>query len=239
MRKIRGGKISVIFQNPTTSLNPSLKIGDQIAEVIGLHQNVRGRSDIRDRTVEILERVGIRDAEERLSSYPYEFSVGMRQRVMIAMALSASPKLVVADEPTSALDVSIQSQILELMRQLEKELQFSMIFITHHLGVAVEMCDRIAIMYAAKVMEYADKVTIFTKPKHPYTFALMKSMPFLHKDLDKLWIIKGDPPDLTGSMNGCRFHPRCFSATEVCKNEAPPLVEHEPNHFFACFHPVA
>jgi len=238
MRKIRGGKISMIFQNPTSSLNPSLTVGEQISEVVRLHQNVRRKSEVRRKVVEILEKVGISDAVERLRNYPYEFSVGMRQRVMIAMAISANPKLVIADEPTSALDVSVQARILELLRQLRKELKFSMILITHHIGLAAEMCDRIAIMYAGKLMEHGDKAMIFTKPRHPYTFALMKAVPFLHRDIDKLYIIKGEPPDLTKPPSGCRFHPRCEYTTETCRNEEFPLSRLEPSHKVACFNPI-
>ena len=238
MRRIRGAKISLIFQDPTRSLNPALKIGEQIGEVIRLHRNIRRKSEVKRMVIEILDKVGISDAERRLSCNPYELSIGMRQRVMIAMALSAHPRLVIADEPTSSVDVSTQAQVLELMRQLKEELKFCMILITHNIGVAAEMCDRIGIMYAGMLVEYADKITMLAKSRHPYSFALMKAVPFLHTSVDRLYIIRGNPPDLSRPPSGCPFHPRCDYATEVCKDKKPPLVELGSDHMIACFHPL-
>ena len=238
MRSIRGGKISMIFQNPTTSLNPSLTVGEQISEVVRLHQRVTRKSEVRTRVVDILRKVGIWDAQNRLGNYPYEFSVGMRQRVMIAMAVSANPKLVIADEPTSSLDVSVQARILELLHRLRKELQFSVVLITHNIGLAADMCDKIAIMYAGKVVEYGSKSAVLARPKHRYTFALLKAVPLLHTDVDKLYTVRGNPPDLTDPPVGCRFHPRCEYAEQTCKSHEPPLVTLEPDHIVSCFKPV-
>ncbi|MEM2928214.1 MAG: ABC transporter ATP-binding protein [Nitrososphaerota archaeon] len=238
MRKIRGAKISVIFQDPSSSLNPTIKIGEQIAEAIKFHQKGYNKNEIKEKVIDILKKVGIYDAEKRYSNYPYEFSIGMRQRIVIAMALITNPKLIIADEPTSALDVSTQAQILELMKQLQKEFNFSCLLITHNMGVASEMCDKVAIMYAGKIMEYGNKVTIFTKPTHPYTYGLIKAIPLLHEDIDKLYIIKGNPADLINPPDGCRFHPRCDYASEICRKKNPPLVKSKSGNLVACFHPI-
>jgi len=238
MRDIRGAKISVIFQDPSSSLNPTIRIGEQIAEAIKFHKKGYSKNEIKEKVIDILKKVGIYDAERRYSNYPHEFSIGMRQRIVIAMALITNPKLIIADEPTSALDVSTQAQILELMKQLQKEFNFSCLLITHNMGVASEMCDKIAIMYAGKIMEYGDKKTIFTKPTHPYTYGLTKAIPLLHEDIDKLYIIKGNPADLTNPPTGCRFHPRCDYASEICKEKSPPLVKSKSGSLVACFHPI-
>jgi len=238
MRKVRGGRISMIFQNPTSSLNPALTVGEQISEVIRLHQQLHRKSDVRAKVVDIVRKVGIWDAQDRLHNYPYEFSVGMRQRVMIAMAVSANPKLVIADEPTSSLDVSVQARILDLLHKLREELRFSVLLITHNIGLAADMCDRIAIMYAGKLVECGGRHEILTKPRHRYTFALLKAVPLLHKETDALYIVKGNPPDLTDPPSGCRFHPRCDYAKGICRNSEPTLTEVERDHLVACFDPV-
>lgn len=234
MREIRGNDIAMIFQEPMVALNPVYTIGDQIMEAIILHQKV-GKDEARKIAIDMLKKVGIPEPEKRVDEYPHELSGGMRQRAMIAMALSCHPKLLIADEPTTALDVTIQAQILELMKQLQKDLGMAIIMITHDLGVIAEISDRVAVMYAGKIVEYADVKVLFKNPKHPYTWALMNAIPRLDIEQERLFSIPGIVPDALHFPSGCKFHTRCEFATERCKNEEPELVEVESNHFAACW----
>lgn len=222
MRGIRGNKISMIFQEPLTSLNPVFTIGSQIAEAIRLHQNVN-KEEAKKKTIEMLKRVGIPRAEKHYYSFPHLLSGGMRQRVMIAMALSCHPQLLIADEPTTALDVTIQAQILKLMKQLSKEYQTSIIIITHDLGVVAEMVDRVIVMYAGQIVEQNNVFELFQNPKHPYTKGLLNSTPKIHQLEDQLISIEGNVPSPLEMPAGCKFHPRCPSATEKCRSQEPPL----------------
>jgi len=233
MRKIRGAKISMIFQNPMSSLNPVFTIRSQIAEAINLHQNVQKR-EIKKKVVEILDKVGIPDPSERMEDYPHEYSGGMAQRAMIAMALSCNPKLLIADEPTTNLDVTIQAQILELMKQLRKDFGASILLIGHDLGVISELSDRIAVMYAGKVVEYSDLTGIFQSAKHPYTQALLESIPRLDVETERLRIIPGTVPRLINPPPGCRFHTRCESAMKICSEQEPLHIEVGKEHVVAC-----
>lgn len=223
MRKIRGNDISMIFQEPMTSLNPVFTIGEQIAEAIELHQGLSKKEAI-DKTIEMLNLVGIPSAEKRVNDFPHQMSGGMRQRVMIAMALSCNPSLLIADEPTTALDVTIQAQILELMKDLKERLGTAIMLITHDLGVIAEMAENVMVMYAGKVVEYADVRTVFKEPKHPYTIGLMGSIPRLDQPKEKLYVIEGTVPNPFDMPKGCRFHPRCPEAKEICSNREPELV---------------
>jgi len=232
--KIRGGSIAMIFQDPMSSLNPVFKIHDQIGEAIRLHQNIDDDDEIRNRVIDILTKVGIPEAESRIDEYPHEFSGGMRQRVMIAMALSCNPLLLVADEPTTALDVSIQAQILDLMKDLMKEFDSSIMIITHDLGVVAELSDKVAVMYAGKIVEYSDVYTIFKKPVHPYTRALMGAVPRLDIKQDILETIPGEVPSLINPSQNCRFAPRCKYAQDICRKEPPKQVTVEENHTILC-----
>jgi oligopeptide/dipeptide ABC transporter ATP-binding protein len=234
MRKIRGNDISMIFQEPMTSLNPVYTIGDQIAEAIQLHQGLSYKEAI-DKAIEMLRLVGIPLPERRVKEYPHQLSGGMRQRVMIAMALSCNPKLLIADEPTTALDVTIQAQILELMKKLKKELGMAIMLITHDLGVVAEMCERVVVMYAGKVVEEADVVSIFTNPLHPYTEGLLKSIPRMDEDVEKLHVIEGVVPNPLHLPAGCRFEPRCPYSMDKCKTEQPTLEQLAPGRWVACF----
>ncbi|MFZ5816032.1 MAG: ABC transporter ATP-binding protein [Bacillota bacterium] len=234
MRKIRGNDISMIFQEPMTSLNPVYTIGDQIAEAIQLHQGLSYKEAI-DKAIEMLRLVGIPLPERRVKEYPHQLSGGMRQRVMIAMALSCNPKLLIADEPTTALDVTIQAQILELMKKLKKELGMAIMLITHDLGVVAEMCERVVVMYAGKVVEEADAVNVFKHPLHPYTEGLLKSIPRMDEDVEKLHVIEGVVPNPLHLPPGCRFEPRCPIAIEKCKTEQPPLEQVTPGRWVACY----
>ena len=233
MRKIRGCKISMIFQEPMTSLDPVFTIGHEIIETILLHQNLT-KKEAYKKAVQMLEVVGIPDANKRMRNYPHELSGGMRQRVMIAMALSCNPALLIADEPTTALDVTIQAQILRLMNELKKEFNTSVLMITHDLGVISEMCDYVAVMYAGHIVEYTDVYTIFEKPLHPYTEGLNKSIPRMDKETKVLDTIKGVVPNLLHLPPGCPFAPRCGYAYERCFKEMPDLVEVEPRHQVKC-----
>jgi len=233
MRKIRGGKIAMVFQNPTSSLNPVFRIGSQIAEAIKLHQNVQ-KHEVKKKVVEILDKVGIPSPSERMKDYPHEFSGGMCQRAMIAMSLSCNPKLLIADEPTTNLDVTIQAQILDLMRILRKNFNASILLIGHDFGVISEICDRIVVMYSGKVVESADLGTIFKDAKHPYTKALLESIPRLNIETERLRVIPGDVPELIKPPSGCRFHPRCEQAMEACSKKEPALIEIEQGHEVAC-----
>ena len=233
MTRIRGEKISMIFQDPMTSLNPVMTVGDQIAEGIRLHEHL-SKADAHKKALEMLETVGIRP--ERASDYPHQFSGGMKQRVVIAIALACNPELLIADEPTTALDVTIQAQMLELMKGLKDQYDTSMIMITHDLGIVAEICDKVAIMYAGNVVEYGDKVDIFTpeKPHHPYTVGLFDSIPDIYNEQEELKIIKGLTPDPTNLPSGCTFHPRCPYACEECSKQAPKHLEVEPGHTISC-----
>jgi oligopeptide/dipeptide ABC transporter ATP-binding protein len=233
MRKIRGGRIAMVFQNPTSSLNPVFTIGSQVGEAIKLHQNVQKQAVV-EKVCDILSKVGIPSPEERMKDYPHEYSGGMCQRAMIAMALSCSPKLLIADEPTTNLDVTIQAQILDLMKALREEFKASILLIGHDFGVMSELCDRIVVMYSGKVVESADLSTIFKNPKHPYTKALLESIPSINIQKDRLHVIPGDVPGLIKPPPGCRFHPRCEHAMEKCKKNEPSLIEIEKGHEVAC-----
>ncbi len=234
MRKIRGNEISMIFQEPMTSLNPVYTIGDQIAESVMLHQNLTKREAF-SRAVEMLDKVGIPASEKRVHEYPHQLSGGMRQRVMIAMALSCNPKMLVADEPTTALDVTIQAQILELMKQLRDEFNTAIMLITHDLGVIAEVADRVAVMYAGKIVEYTDVMTLFQKPGHPYTIGLLKSIPKLTGNHKRLEPIQGVVPSPLNLPQGCKFNNRCPYAREKCFEKEPELVEVEKGHSVRCW----
>ena len=232
MLKIRGAKIAMIFQDPMTALNPTMSIGAQITEVVLLH-NEMTRKEAVDRTVEMLEMVGI--PAMRYGEYPHQFSGGMKQRVVIAMALACNPELLLADEPTTALDVTIQAQVLEMMMNLKKKLNTSMILITHDLGVIAETCDKVAVVYAGQVVESGSKDDIFRRPTHPYTQGLFGSLPKLNDDSKRLNPIHGLPPDPTNLPEGCCFHPRCPHTCEGCvQGASPELIEVSPGHFVRC-----
>src|SRR5882724_9841004 len=224
LSKIRGKRISMIFQDPMTSLNPYLRISDQLIEPLLIHENI-SRRDAFERGIAALEEVGVPDAAKRIRSYPHEFSGGMRQRVMIAMALITKPELLIADEPTTALDVTVQAQILELIKKMQQELGMAVIFITHDLGVVSGLCDRVLVMYAGRVVESADTRTLFHQPKHPYTRALQRSIPSMQQKGAELFTIPGLPPDLSKPMAGCSFTPRCEFAAERCRASDPALAE--------------
>ena len=235
MRKIRGGKISMIFQEPMTSLNPVFTIGYQMKETIRLHMQM-SKQEAKDYAVEMLKKVGIPRAESVVNSYPHELSGGMRQRVMIAMALSCKPNLLIADEPTTALDVTIQAQILHLMRALRQESGTSIMLITHDLGVVAEMADRIIVMYAGQVIESADVFALFDHPAHPYTIGLMKSIPSIDLgDTERLESIPGTVPSIYQKIQGCRFCNRCKYAQDRCRTEAPALENQGDGHLSRCF----
>lgn len=224
LRRIRGHAIAMIFQEPMTSLNPVLTIGDQLAETMILHLGLT-KAEARARAIELLDKVGIPRAKEVVDDHPHRLSGGMRQRAMIAMALSCAPKLIIADEPTTALDVTIQAQILRLMRELSAETGTAMIFITHDLGVVAEMADRVAVMYAGQIVEETDVYTLFDEPKHPYTSALLRSIPHITTPAgDRLTPISGSVPNLSQMPSGCRFHERCPQAMDRCATEPPALV---------------
>ncbi|MBU7006952.1 ABC transporter ATP-binding protein [Phosphitispora fastidiosa] len=234
IRKIRGNEISMIFQDPMTSLNPVLTVGEQLMEVIILHQKLDKKA-ARIKAAEMLGLVGIPDPDKRLKAYPHEFSGGMRQRAMIAMALSCNPKLLIADEPTTALDVTIQAQILQLMNDLKAKLNTSIMMITHDLGVIAEICDDVVVMYAGKPVEYADVQTIFASPQHPYTCGLLASLPKIEgENRQRLEAIEGLPPDLRDMPPGCPFAPRCPKAVEICFREQPVSREIVQGHSVAC-----
>ena len=234
LRAIRGRRIGMIFQDPMTSLNPYLRISDQLIEPLLIHEKL-SRRDALARGLAMLEAVGINDAAARLHHYPHEFSGGMRQRVMIAMALIARPELLIADEPTTALDVTVQAQILDLIRRLQRELGMAVIFITHDLGVVAGLCDRVQVMYAGRIVESATTTDLFARPQHPYTRALQRSIPALQPKGAELFTIPGLPPDLSRLPPGCPFAPRCEFAVEKCRTgDAPPLVETQPVHHSAC-----
>ena len=235
MRRIRGAKVSMVFQEPMTSLNPVLTVERQLTETLELHKGL-GKAESRREAVGLLSRVGIPDPESRVKQYPHQFSGGMRQRVMIAMALSCSPKLIIADEPTTALDVTIQAQILELMKALTTEFGVALIIITHNLGVVARYADRVNIMYAGKIIERGSALEIYSNPRHPYTVGLLRSVPRL--DLPrraKLDPIQGQPPDLINLPAGCSFRSRCRWAVDKCATDTPVLTEAGENHLAACW----
>ena len=235
MRKIRGNEVSIIFQDPMTSLNPVYTIGNQITEVICLHTG-KSKKEAHDRAKELLELVGINEPAKRLKQYPHELSGGMRQRVMIAIALACEPKLLIADEPTTALDVTIQAQILELMQELRKKLGMSIIMITHDLGVVASMCERIAVMYAGHIVEYGTADEIFYEPKHEYTKGLIRSIPKLNvQETERLIPIGGQPVDLLNPPAGCPFAPRCANCMKICLREMPPKTELSDTHYSQCW----
>lgn len=234
MQKIRGNDIAMIFQEPMTSLNPVFTIGRQIAEAIMLHQKV-DKKGARERCIEMLKLVGIPRAEEAVDEYPHQFSGGMRQRAMIAMALSCNPKLLIADEPTTALDVTIQAQIIELMKDLKEKLNTAIMLITHDLGVVAEMADHVIVMYAGRVVEEADVIDLFKDPKHPYTIGLMKSKPTLEGNARRLDVIPGAVPNPLSMPKGCAFNPRCPHAMDICREKMPNLINIEGNRKVRCW----
>ncbi len=234
MKHIRGNKISIIFQDPMTSLNPTYTIGHQLMEAILLHTN-RNKKQAYDRAVEMLRLVNVNEPEKRMKQYPFEFSGGMRQRVMIAMALACEPDILIADEPTTALDVTIQAQILELMQSLQKELGMAIIMITHDLGVVAQMCDEVIVMYAGSICEQGTADEIFYNPKHEYTKGLMRSIPTLDSDGKKLEPITGTPIDLLNMPEGCPFAPRCDAAMKICLRQRCQRMQINENHQAACW----
>jgi len=238
MMKVRGNRISMIFQQPQTSLNPVFRIGEQLAEVLDIHQDL-GKEAGRKRAVELLKMVGVPDPEQRVNAYPHELSGGMAQRVMIAMALACIPELLIADEPTTALDVTIQAQILDLMRAMRREMGTSVILITHDLGVVAEMAERVAVMYAGQIIEQAEVNTLFKEPLHPYTLGLIGSIPVLGNIKERLDVIPGSVPNLVDLPPGCRFAPRCQARIEhnltICTQVEPGLEEIKQNHKVRCW----
>jgi oligopeptide/dipeptide ABC transporter ATP-binding protein len=234
MKEIQGNKISMIFQEPMTSLNPVFTIGRQVMEPLIYHKKYSS-ADARQEAVNLLKLVGIPSAETRIDEYPHQLSGGMRQRVMIAMALSCRPELLIADEPTTALDVTIQAQILALMKRLQKEFGMAILLITHNLGVVAQMVNRVVVMYAGQVVETGGVELIFDRPAHPYTVGLLGSIPKLNERRDRLQVIEGTVPSPSRMPEGCRFHPRCTRAMEVCQDREPVLVESEPGHWVRCW----
>ena len=233
LRRIRGKRISMIFQDPMTSLNPYMRVSDQVVEPLLVHEKI-SRAQALAKAIESLEEVGIQDAGSRINLYPHQFSGGMRQRVMIAMALISRPEILIADEPTTALDVTVQAQILELIKQRQKDLGTAVIFITHDLGVVASFCRVVNVMYAGRIVESASTDEIFARPMHPYNAALQQSIPALHKKGEFLFTIPGFPPDLTIDLPGCSFAPRCAYATDPCKEQSPSLKEIISSHRTAC-----
>lgn len=231
MRKIRGNKVSMIFQDPMTSLNPVMTVGEQIAEVIEIHQEL-STDEANEKAREMLELVGI--PGNRAGEFPHQFSGGMKQRVVIAIALACSPELLIADEPTTALDVTIQAQVLDLMKGLKKEFNTAMLLITHDLGVVAEACDKVAIIYAGEIVEFGDIESLFENPSHPYTEGLFASIPSLDEDVERLNPIKGLMPEPTDLPEGCTFNPRCPYATDICRTEEPEVVDVEEGHSVKC-----
>lgn len=231
VRKIRGNDISMIFQDPMTALNPVLRVGDQISEVVFQHQNC-SKAEAKNRTLEMLQKVGIEP--ERYSDYPHQFSGGMKQRILIAIALACNPKLLLADEPTTALDVTIQAQVLKLIRELQAEFNTSMLLITHDLGIVAQTCEKVAIMYAGEVVEFGSAEDIFDHTAHPYTIGLFNSIPSLEVETERLKPIHGLVPDPSNLPSGCYFHPRCEVACEECAKLRPETIEVSPGHFVKC-----
>ena len=234
LNDFRGKDIAVVFQDPMTSLDPVFKIGKQMTEMIMAHQNVT-KDEAWKMAVEALNKVGIPEPEKRMNSYPYELSGGMCQRVIIAMAVCCKPKLIIADEPTTALDVTVQAQVLELLKDLQRNMDTAILLITHNLGVVWEMCDKVMVMYAGNTVEFTDTKTLYSNPRHPYTWGLLDSMPKLSDESKgELKTIPGTPPDLRLTGKCCNFYNRCPYVTEACTQSVPPLVEVKPGHFVAC-----
>ena len=235
MKEIRGTEVSMIFQDPLTSLNPTMKVGDQITEMLMLHKPGMSSRQRRERAIELLDMVGIPNPEERFNQYPHQFSGGMRQRVMISIALACEPKILIADEPTTALDVTIQAQILELMKTLQKKVNTSIIMITHNLGVVSSMADRVQVMYGGRFVESGELDEIFYETKHPYTKGLMDSIPNMQLSDQKLYSIPGTPPDLISPPKGCPFAARCNRCLKVCESYAPPEFQFSDSHRASCW----
>lgn len=236
LRKLRGDRIAMIFQDPMTCLNPVYTVGRQVAEVLRLHRGM-GRAQARARTVDLFRQVGIPDPERRYDAYPRELSGGLRQRVMIAMAMACEPSLLIADEPTTALDVTIQAQILRLMGQLRRDHGTSILLITHNMGVVAQLCDQVSVMYAGQIVEQAETFSLFRAPRHPYTLGLLKAIPSLRGEEERLYTIPGTVPTLGEPLEGCRFCPRCHRAQAACRAAEPPLTEVEPGHLVRCLFP--
>jgi oligopeptide/dipeptide ABC transporter ATP-binding protein len=235
LRRVRGNEVAMVFQDPMTSLNPVLTVGNQLGESIRTHFPDEKKEVVKERVIDLLKLVGVPNAETRYAQYPHEFSGGMRQRAMIAMSITNSPALLIADEPTTALDVTIQAQVLEVLRRVQAETHAATILITHDLGIVAEMCDRVLVMYAGHIVESGDVETIFRAPRHPYTIGLMDSLPKVTEDEEWLRPITGSPPSLIDLPPGCPFHPRCFLARERCRQENPPLAPVEGSaHQSAC-----
>ena len=235
MLKIRGSDIAMIFQDPMTSLNPTMTVGKQIVEMLKAHRKDMSAADMKKRAVELLELVGISNPEMRYKQYPHELSGGMRQRVVIAIALACDPKVLIADEPTTALDVTIQAQILDLMKDLQNKIDTSIIIITHNLGVVANIAKRVCVMYGGQVVETGNVADIFYRPQHPYTKGLLSAVPKLHEKADKLHTILGTPPDLMNPPQGCPFAARCSHTMKVCQQYQPPFTQFEEGHTSACW----
>jgi len=233
MRNIRGSKISMIFQDPTSSLNPIMRVGDQIIESIQKHQ-VLEKNKAKERVIDILESVGIPNPSIRMQEYPFQFSGGMRQRIMISIAISCNPLLLIADEPTTNLDVTIQAQILDLIKNISESNDISVLLITHNLGLIAWLCDRVAVMYAGKIVECADVDTIFSDPRHPYTLALLECVPRIDQRQKRLKTIRGRVPNLINIPSGCKFHPRCPYSFKICSEEEPQTFQLTPDHSVSC-----
>ena len=234
MRQVRGKQISMILQDPMSSLNPAYTIGNQVGEAIQIHQGLKG-SALLKKTCDMLRLLRIASPEVRVRDFPHQMSGGIKQRIVGAIALSCQPSVLIADEPTTSLDVTIQAQYLELLSELQKETKVSIIFITHDLGIVAQMCKRVYVMYAGKIMEHAPTVDLFKHPRHPYTQALLKSVPSVDKPVERLFSIEGQPPTLHDVPAGCAFHPRCWLAEEKCHESTPPTVDIGPNHRALCW----